>query len=128
MLICGTGILMAYEKIWFGLALILLIVFFIVHMFVTTYYRIDQNTLRVKCGFFVDQLINIDTIREIKETNNPISSPATSLDRIVITYNKYDTVIISPKEKVAFMNHLTQINPNIKVTLKDNSKQTISTV
>lgn len=127
-IIGGTGILMAYEKIWFGLALILVVVAFIAHMLLTTYYKVDNKKLRVKCGFFFDRTINLDTIKEIKETNNPISSPATSLDRLLITYNKYDTVIISPKEKGAFINHLTGINPHIKVTLKDNAKRTISTV
>lgn len=126
-IIGGTGILMAYEKIWFGLAFMLFVVAFIAHLLLTTYYRVGSNSLQVKCGFFFDRTINVDAIKEIKETNNPISSPAASLDRLVITYNKYDTVIISPKEKSAFINHLTHRNPNIKVTLKDNAKRTIST-
>lgn len=124
----GTGILMAYEKIWLGLALILFLVAFIAHMLLTTYYKVDNNTLKVKCGFFFDKTINLDTIKEIKETSNPISSPAASLDRLIITYNKYDTVIISPTEKGDFINDLTYINPNIKVTLKNKAKRAISTV
>jgi hypothetical protein len=123
----GTGILMVYEQIWIGLALIFLIVAFITHMLLTTYYKIENNTLRIKCGFFFNSELNIDIINEIKETNNPISSPATSIDRLLIIYNKYDTVIISPKEKSAFINQLVEINPNIKVTLKENKKQTIHT-
>ena len=123
----GTGILMAYEKVWLGLAIILLVVAFIVHMFVTTYYQIDNRTLKIRCGFFFKKSINIDTIKEIKETRNPISSPATSLDRIVIIYNKFDAVIISPRDKEGFINYLTSINSSIKVTLKYSGKQRIMT-
>ncbi|WP_018611627.1 PH domain-containing protein [Segetibacter koreensis] len=121
-IIAGTGIIVAYEKIWIALALVLLLVTFIVYMFLTTYYEVGNNTLKIKCGFFVDKTINLDTIRQINETNNPVSSPATSLDRLEITYNKYDVVIISPKDKCAFINHLIQVNHLIKVTLKEKSK------
>jgi energy-coupling factor transporter transmembrane protein EcfT len=113
----GLAILMWYEQIWIGLAFILLLLAFIAHMFLTTYYQVDNNTLRVKCGFFFDKLINIATIKEIKETNNPLSAPATSFDRLLLTYNRFDAVIISPKEKAAFISQLTGINPNIKLTL-----------
>lgn len=123
----GTGILMAYEEVWLGLVIILLVVAFIVHMFATTYYQIDNETLKIHCGFFFDKSIDIGTIKEIKETRNPISSPATSLDRILISYNKFDTVIISPRDKEGFINYLTSINPSIKVTLKNSSKQGIMT-
>lgn len=116
----GTGILMAYEKIWLGFAIILLVAVFIIHMFAKTYYQIDDRTLKIKCGFFYAQSININTIKEIKETNTPISSPATSLDRIIVRYNKFDNIIISPVDKESFINHLATINPNIKLILKDN--------
>jgi hypothetical protein len=123
----GVGFLMVYEKIWIGLALILLVIAFIGHMFATTYYQIDNRTLKIKCGFFFDKSINIDTIKEIKETSSSLSSPATSLDRIVISYNKFDTVIISPKDKEAFTKHLTSINSTVKVTLKGSGKHRIIT-
>ena len=111
-----------YAKVWAGVCIILLVIAFIAHLFLTTYYQVNGSTLRVKSGFVVDKTIKIDSITQIKETNNPISSPAISIDRIVISYNKYDSVIISPKEKKAFINHLTQINPNIRVILKNKMK------
>ncbi|HEX6334194.1 MAG TPA: PH domain-containing protein, partial [Flavisolibacter sp.] len=110
-LLVGTGILMAYERAWLGLAVVLLVVAFITHMFVTTYYHIDNRTLKIRCGFFYDKTINIDTIEEVKKTRSAVSSPAASLDRIMIRYNKTDTVIISPGNKETFMSHLTRINP-----------------
>lgn len=127
-IIGGTGILMAYEKIWIGLALIFLVIAFIAYVFLATYYQLDNISLRVKCGIFFDRTINLDTIKEIKETNNPISSPAASLDRLEIRYNTYDAVIISPKEKGAFINNMTGSNPHIKVTFKDKEVRTICAV
>ncbi len=124
-IIGGIGILLAVENIWFGSAFTLLFAAFIVHMLLTTYYQVNDTGLRIKCGFFFDKTIDPGTIREIKETNNPVSSPAASIDRLVISYNRYDTVIISPKEKDAFINHLTRINPGIKVILKGRAKQSV---
>jgi hypothetical protein len=66
--------------------------------------------------------MNIQTIKEIKETRNPLSSPAASIDRLLIIYNRADKVMISPKDKEAFINHLKSINPNIKVTLRTLNK------
>jgi hypothetical protein len=59
--------------------------------------------------------INIQSIRKIYKTRNPLSSPAMSLDRIAIVYNKFDEVLISPKEREEFITELLKINPNIEV-------------
>ncbi len=61
--------------------------------------------------------IDIHTIKRIYKTNNPLSSPALSLDRIAIVYNKYDEVLISPKLKKEFVDELLKINPTIQIDL-----------
>lgn len=114
----GTGFLSIYEKKWIGLGIILLVIAFIAHLFLTTYYQVNGNMLKIKSGFLFNKTIDINSIKEIKETNNPLSSPAISLDRIVISYNKHDTVIISPKERKGFINQLIRVNPAIRVILK----------
>jgi hypothetical protein len=114
----GVALLMAYEGIWALFALMILLLAFILHMLLTTDYRIDGAVLIVRCGFFYGRPINIDSIKEIRETNNPISAPAASLDRLLITYNRYDSIILSPKEKSAFIDHIKSLNPNVKVSLK----------
>jgi hypothetical protein len=114
----GVGILFAFEKIWIGFWLLMACFAFVAHMFFTTKYGVGNNQLRVKCSFFVDIVNPINTITQIKETRNPISSPAMSLDRLLILYNKHDAVIISPKEKDVFLNQLMMVNPLIKVLLK----------
>jgi Bacterial PH domain len=44
-----------------------------------------------------------------------LSSPAASLDRIAIVYNKYDEIYISPKNREDFIKELLKINSDIIV-------------
>lgn len=61
--------------------------------------------------------VEIKSIKRIYRTRNPLSSPALSLDRIAIVYNKYDEVLISPKNKQEFVEELLKINPDILVEI-----------
>lgn len=87
---------------------------FILHLFFGTYYTIENNKLKIKCGIFSYKPIEIDKIKEVSKTKNIISSPAPSFDRIEIKYGKFDKIIISPKGKLNFANDLVAVNPNIK--------------
>ncbi len=111
-------VLSVIEHQWIALSILGLVIFFVANIFLNTYYQLAGNTLRIKCGIFYNQVIDINTIRKISETNDAISSPATSLDRLEILYNKFDSVLISPKEKLEFIEHIKTINPNIEVVLK----------
>ncbi|WP_207493716.1 PH domain-containing protein [Aridibaculum aurantiacum] len=118
MLLLGVLLwLMITDGVWLGLIIILLTIGFILQMIFTTTYIIENETLVVKCGFLYNKSIPIASIRKIRRTNNPISSPAASFDRIDITYNKYDHIIISPKNKAGFIAALQQINPAIDVDI-----------
>ncbi len=110
---------------WLGLAILLPVILFVAHIFLTTYYVINGHNLIIKCGFLFNKTIDINTIKKISETNNPLSSPATSLDRIEITYGKFDSVIISPKLKKEFINEITRLNPSIEVKYKDKTTETL---
>lgn len=59
--------------------------------------------------------IPIKSIHKVYRTRIPLSSPALSLDRIGVVYNKYDEIFISPKEREEFIKELLKINPNIEV-------------
>lgn len=61
--------------------------------------------------------IDIKTIRKVYATRNPLSSPALSINRIAIVYNKFDEVLISPKDRADFIEELLKVNPNIEVKL-----------
>jgi hypothetical protein len=79
-------------------------------MFTSIKYKIDGENLIIWW-----KKIEIKSIKKIYSTNNPLSSPALSLDRIAVVYNKYDEVLISPKEREVFIRELLKINPNIEV-------------
>lgn len=100
-LVFGTVLFLtiSQEPSWIGIAILLPVILFVVHMFVTTNYTIDSDKLTIKCGVLYNKTIGIKTIKKITETNNLLSSPATSLDRLEINYGKFDTVIISPQTK-----------------------------
>lgn len=118
----STSTLMIINHVWIGLILNLIVFGFISYMLLSTYYIINGNDLIVKCGFMMNFTIKINKIKKIQETNNPLSSPAASLDRIAIYYNKSDYVMISPKDKIEFINQLTDINSKIEVIFKKDKK------
>jgi len=105
------------EGEWIGYLGIVLCLLFIAFISKSTRYIITENQLIVKCMFIVNDKIEISKIRKIEKTNSILSSPALSLDRIAIKFNKYDEVYISPKERQDFLNDLLQINPNIEVNV-----------
>ena len=86
----------------------------IVYLFFKTEYIIEENKLKIKWGFFTYKPIEIKDIKEITKSNNIISSPAASFDRIEIKYGKFEEMIISPKDKFGFAQYLTNLNPKIK--------------
>jgi hypothetical protein len=103
---------------WFGCVILLLVLVFIIHVFFTTYYQLNGNMLRIKSGFLIDREIDVRTVTKIKETNNPLSAPATSLDRLEIIFNGKDSILISPEDKTGFIADLCKIKPDIEVILK----------
>ena len=98
-----------------GILIPLLLIFgLVVHLFLKTEYSIDENVLKIKCGFFGYPPIQINDIKEITSSSTLMSSPAPSFDRIEIKYGKFEAIVLSPQAKSEFAAHLTQINPNIK--------------
>lgn len=98
-------------------AITLIILVLIGLMIQKTEYTISENTLNVKSGFLVNKKIDAKTIRKIENSKSIISAPALSRDRILLRYNRFDDILISPKEKEQFVKHLLTINPDIEVKL-----------
>lgn len=101
-----------------GTIVIVVLFVFITYLLLSTVYTINNNSkkLVVKSGYFYRK-IDIEHIKTIKKSKSWISSPALSIDRIEISYNKYDSVLISPKNREQFVQELQQINPNIELDL-----------
>lgn len=94
--------------------LVVLIPFFILWMWLTTFYILDESCLIIRYGPF-KKMIPLHTIRSVKKTNNPLSSPALSLQRIEISYGKYDSILISPYDRDEFINILVERCPKINI-------------
>lgn len=103
---------------WLAAGILTAVILLIAHTFLYTSYTIDGDVLKIRCGLLFRSRISIAGIRQVSETRSPLSSPATSLDRLEIVYNTYNQVLISPKDKEAFISHLKEINPKIVVKQK----------
>ena len=108
---------MVYMKVWLALVIVGSISLFIIHLFTTTFYQIEGERLRIKSGFLYNKTIDIHAIRQIIATNSPLSAPALSLDRLEIKYNAFDSVLVSPREKLKFAGDLQRANPRIHINL-----------
>ena len=117
--IAGVLIFCFYEaKDIKALYVLIPFILFFAYIFSAIKYEIERETLTVKNAFFLKTKIPISEIKSVVETNNPLSSPAASLDRLYINYGKADSVIISPVNRDEFITELKHINPKIKVELK----------
>jgi len=98
----------------------ILIIAFIVHLYLSTYYKIEAETLTIRASFLVNNKVDIHSIAEIKKTMNPLSSPALSIKRISIVTISGDYYLLSPKrsQMQSFLSDLREVNPKIKVSEK----------
>ena len=107
---------------WPALLVLISVQALIVHLLMTTHYTIDGGRLVIRCGFFYREAIDISSITGITETRNPLSSPALSLNRLNIHYGERGQVMISPKDRTAFIAVLRASNPSLKIDLKNRQK------
>lgn len=80
-----------------------------------TQYRIEAEQL-VITSLFLTWKIPLSAIQKISPSNNSIASPALSLDRLRIDYQKQGKakfILISPKDKQAFTLALQQAQQSI---------------
>jgi hypothetical protein len=97
--------------------IILPILIFLNYVLFSNRYIIHQDRLEIKSGIFNNSSIPISQIKKLEKSNSLWSSPAASLDRLEILYNKWDSVLISPENKEDFIADLKQINPDIIIKL-----------
>ena len=81
---------------------LLLTAILIAWILVGTYYTVDRTMLKIVSGP-IRIRIGLDEINSVKATRNPLSSPALSLDRLVINHGKNRTVMVSPADKRGFL-------------------------
>ena len=71
-------------------------------------YVIDNDTLKIYKFFWMHDDIDIKCIKKMEPSRCIISSPAASLKRLAIHYNKYDVVYISPRNQEDFINEINK--------------------
>ena len=86
---------------------------FVEWIFHTTYYVVERDELLIRSAMFRWR-IPIGRIESIEPTNNPLSSPALSLDRLDIRYGG-KSILVSPEDREGFMAALMAVNPRISV-------------
>lgn len=103
-----------YEPKPLAIIILILSLIFIIYILLSNRYTIEQKELKIRGGF-ISEKIDINKITKIEKTFNILASPASSLDRLQINYNNGNTILISPKNKLKFIEELKKINPNIEV-------------
>lgn len=99
---------------WTGIGINLLTLAFVLYVFFSIYYSIEGNILIIRIGFVTMKKIDISEIKIISKSNSWIGSPAASLDRLKISYNRHSNILVSPKDKEGFIKELIRINPGIR--------------
>ena len=105
----------AIKSMWIPFTIILILHFLLLFMLANIKYVITESQLIIdqSLGKWGKEVIDISTIKSIEPTHTILSAPASSLDRLRISYNKYDEVVISPRRKEEFISQLQSINPQI---------------
>lgn len=112
-MIGGMLIAMIILRVWPAACILACVGAFILHMFFNTYYTISGTGLNIKSGFIINTTVDIGNITKIVPSTSMLSSPALSMDRLEMSYNKYDSILISPEDKAGFIAQLKTINPAI---------------
>lgn len=111
-------ILAIYQTEFIAAFVLIITMLLIGWMWFGTKYSITATHIKVQCGPFKYSDIAISEIKNISHSSSVLSAPACSLDRLHISYGKYDEILISPKEAELFIKTLLQKNTSILYTPK----------
>ncbi|OXB17604.1 PH domain-containing protein [Flavobacterium reichenbachii] len=104
-----------YNKNWIGFSFILFAIGIFILMFWTTYYIIEDQKLKIKFCFLYNFSIEIQNIKKISQMLIHANLPAFSYIKLEIFYNKFDRILIAPKDETRFIEAVKRINPEIEI-------------
>jgi len=106
------------QQEYWPLVVIFGVVILIFWLFFGTNYKLTkQDGLIYKCGPLKGQIKIEDITQIIKGKTLWVGlKPATSRNGLIIKYNKYDEIYISPKTNETFIKKILELNSNIKIT------------
>ena len=100
-----------------SLVILTLVLVFLLWIFYGTYYEIHKTTFKYTSGPFRGKIeINDMTEIIIGKTMWIGMKPATAKNGLIIKYQKFEEIYISPKSNELFLREVLKINPNIKLT------------
>jgi len=104
-----------YEFVWTDV-LILLTVGLLLWLNFGTEYELSQTELKYKSGPIQGE-IEIERIKEIIKGKNKWCGlkPATARNGLIIKYDKYEEIYISPETNDTFIEKILELNKNIKI-------------
>jgi hypothetical protein len=85
---------------------------FMVWVLYGTFYEFAGELLVIRCGPFRFR-VPLSELDSVEPTSNPLSSPACSLDRLLLRYGNR-RIMISPADKYAFLANLQLRCPRVK--------------
>ena len=101
-----------------GITLSYLVAGMLIWILLDTKYTIKNNKF-IYCSGPIRGTIKIENIYKIERWNkwyvSSFLKPALSKDGLVIYYEKFDDIYISPKNKEVFIAALREINPEIEI-------------
>jgi hypothetical protein len=115
-LVAGLGIFSLISKIYPAAVIVGLVIILFLWIWFDTYYQIRDKELFYKSAF-IKGTISIDSIYEIERNKTMYSGlkPALATKGLIVKYNKYDDIYLSPKDADGFVAALLAVNPGIKV-------------
>lgn len=107
-------VLMVAGGIWPGAAVIGGYAAFVTWLWFGTWYEIGETHLVARAGPFRWR-VPLETIRTITPSRLPISSPALSLERLLVRYGRRGFLLISPADRTPFLDAMRQRCPTARI-------------
>lgn len=120
-ILMGFMIAMIVVSVWakgyFILPVLLPVLAYLLWMWFDTYYVVEKDEFFYKSALLKGS-IKIDSITEIVKNKTQFSGIKASISTkgLIIKYNRWDDVYISPKDQQLFIDKLKAINPGIQIT------------
>ena len=117
LLLLIVGVSFIIQHLWIPVLVLILIECFFLWVWFDTYYVIKDEHLFYKSAF-IKGSIPISVIHEIVKHKGLYSGslkPALSMTGLVVKYNRWDDMYISPARADEFIGELQKVNPTIKV-------------
>lgn len=107
------------KQIWPAAVIFGLVNCLLLWVWLDTYYTIKDDQLFYK-NAFISGTVPVSAIREIEIHNKGIvmvsAKASLALTGLIIKYNRWDDLFISPQNQEQFIADLQKINPEIKVS------------